>query len=636
MKVTRGTVFWLFAAAAALSVIVGYAATCARIPADGFVFNDFAILNYSAEAARRFYENTGNIWGYEPHFMAGYPLSFIWNSNVATQTAARVFSSVPAASVVRAFFLAGLFSFPLLFWWALANFGFTLKESSAGLVLGGLYFLAGLPVLFFMVGMVTAGFALGVCMVALSFLYRYAEHGGAYSLTGMIVFVSLSLFVHKTTAIVLFVPGIVALWIIFAGHAETCARADRSTRAKRLAGILIAAAAAYLLNSFWINPLIANIHNMVSVPEAPFWRNYDVLLPFREYFTGVAKMNMLTLSGPKGVLHSATLCLLLAAGAAGCLQLKKQGETNLALFLILPAAALWLFAYYGAFIPGAGNLNPARYQAFAQLMLAVPGGVGIAKLANDTGKINAAGWTAAFIVAAVAIGGVIYSSEWLKPIHILLARGVSPEVRMVAEKIKGLPPGGRIMIEDSGDMDVESMGQVYGNTQIVSNFGLMTGREFIGGPYPYVFLKHRRATFFDGRAFGKAITDLRPDEMKRLLELYNVKWIVCWSDASKGYFDRYGGDFSKTDAVEQFSFYVVDNYTPSQFISGAGDVEADYGLLKVRTQDRSGGAVVIKYHWPGMYTTKPETRLEKYEVDGDPVGFIKIIDPPPELLITIP
>lgn len=636
MKSTRGTAFWLVAAAVSLVITLGYAAMCARIDAAGFIFNDFALLNYSAEAARRFYANTGAAWGFDPHFMAGYPLTYIWNSNVAIQAAALLFDGRPAESVVRWCFLAGLFSFPFLYAWALANFGLSAGEISAGLVLGCLYFMAGLPVVFFMVGMVTAGFAVGVCMVALSFLYRWASRGGVYSFTGLLLFLPLSLFVHKTTALALAVPVIICIAVLAGRKPEPGMDNGSSDALKRIAGIALAGAAALAANWFWIGPMLSGMDNMVTVAEAPFWRNYDLLLPLKEYFTGVARMNLMDISGAKGIIHSVTLCILAVSGAAGFVILRRRGNGFAGVFLVASAAALWLFAYYGSFLPGAGNLNPTRYQSFAQLLLAAPGGVALARLTDDSGRIRPAGWAAASIVALASAGCMAYSSQWLRPLHILLERGAPPEVTALADRIKELPPGGRVMIEDSGDMDLEGMGQVYGNSQIVSNFGLMTGREFIGGPYPYVFLKHRHASFFDGRAFGRPISEIRPEEMKQLLELYDVNWIVCWSDSSKGYFQKYGGDYAAAGNVEQFSIYSVLDYSPSPFLSGSGTVESDYGILKVKTEKSHGGAAVIKYHWFDTFTTEPETKLEKFDAGGDPVGFIRIVDPPPELTISFP
>ena len=65
-------------------------------------------------------------------------------------------------------------------------------------------------------------------------------------------------------------------------------------------------------------------------------------------------------------------------------------------------------------------------------------------------------------------------------------------------------------------------------------------------------------------------------------------------------------------------------------------MKADYGILKVSNVKSENGAVILKYHWPGVYRVKPDVRMEPYMTAGDPVGFIKAINPPREFVITVP
>ena len=54
---------WAAAALFTAVVLIGHAASCAAIPAREFYFNDFSLLNYTAEAARRFHDTSGALWG---------------------------------------------------------------------------------------------------------------------------------------------------------------------------------------------------------------------------------------------------------------------------------------------------------------------------------------------------------------------------------------------------------------------------------------------------------------------------------------------------------------------------------------------------------------------------------------------
>jgi len=625
--------FWPLVAVAAAVILVGHAAACARIPVPvfsingfsirGFTFNDFALLNYTAEAARQFYAHNGTLWGYEPHFMAGYPLGFIWNSNISVQWLSVTLWNMPAGEVVRLYFLGGLLLFPAVLWCSLRVMGLPQREAAAGLAAGALYFMAGLPAMFFYVGMITAGAVASVSVLAAAFMYRYVKDGGPW-FVGLAVFAPFALYVHKTAAIMLLLPAAAAtVWVV------------RRGRRVRLAGLLAVAMLVYVANAEWIRAVFFYIAHMQPVPDAPFWRNTDLLLPVKEYMAGYGMMNNLEIGGVRGAVRSASLMLLLIFGIAGAVAWWKRGERGRVLTIAVPAACLWIFSYYGGLVPGMGELNPTRYLSAVNLLLAAAAGTGLA------GMVRPGGGTMARRVAAVAagmmfIGGMVFMYQWFGPFRILLSRPVIPEVEAIVKRITEFPDGGRVMIEDSGDMDAEGTGQVYGGAQILANFGLMTGREFIGGPYPYVFLDYRYASFADAKAFGRPLNEFLPGDLSEMLELYDVKWIICWSGPSKGYFRNFGGFFPPEGEVGPFEIFEVKNYEPDITIKGEAEVDAGYGMIRVSKIVPVDGELVLKYHWPETYLTDPEVEIERYEAGGDPAGFIRAVNPPEEFTIYVP
>ncbi len=62
---------------------------------------DYPTLEYQIEIARRFIEKSGSLWGYDPFYLSGFPLSFLWNSNVFLQCLGQLLPSIPGRNPTR-------------------------------------------------------------------------------------------------------------------------------------------------------------------------------------------------------------------------------------------------------------------------------------------------------------------------------------------------------------------------------------------------------------------------------------------------------------------------------------------------------------------------------------------------------
>jgi hypothetical protein len=145
-------------------------------------------------------------------------------------------------------------------------------------------------------------------------------------------------------------------------------------------------------------------------------------------------------------------------------------------------------------------------------------------------------------------------------------------------------------------------------------------------------VKHSYASFTGGVLFEKRIEEYSLEELKRQFDMYNVTWVVCWLDRSKEFFNRHPGYLTKAGEIATFTIYRV-NRKPSFFIKGSGEVRADYNRLELRQVAAEGNEIIISYHWMRQLKTEPAAKLEKFFTGSDPVGFIRIIDPPESLVI---
>ena len=159
MEKEKGALIWIAAVSFVFVIVIGQSLSFLNLGKKEINFNDFSILKYQAEAARKFHKKSGELWGYDPHFMAGYPLDFTWNSNVAIQWTAVKYKKVPVDHILRILLVFGMAIFPLVFWISAKNFSFDTDAASFSMILGGLYFIIGLPIMFFLTGMITAGIA---------------------------------------------------------------------------------------------------------------------------------------------------------------------------------------------------------------------------------------------------------------------------------------------------------------------------------------------------------------------------------------------------------------------------------------------------------------------------------------------
>lgn len=618
----------LIAAGLAVAVHVAEAARVLFLPADAPLFNDFALLQYTAGAAREFHAESGTLWGYDPHFMAGYPLTFIWNSNVLTQLLAVIFPAAPVPALLRAFLFASLAAAPLLFFLALRNFGFSPRRALAGAAICLIYFRLGAPALFHLTGMVTAGLSTTFNIFAVSLVFAYLRRRrartrqAAPALLAALVAVALAPLIHKTAVVVLVPPLIILL-----------AQNARRLNAKEWAAAAAAAALTFAVNSFWLMPLFRFLPYKTFLEDAPFWQNTDPLRPVLDFLTPAAQMNNLTFGGVFGAAHSALLLGILLLGVRG-LVLWKRERPDLFPAFAATSAFLFLLSYYGSFWRPAAELNPTRYLPTLHLFLIIPAIAAVTGFASAPQKNPLApALSAALLAAFVAL--FAYSILWLQPFYRLLAIQPPVAVRQLTEWLRHADPGGRVLLEDSGVLDRNGPGQSYGMTHLPALLPERTGREFIGGPYPYVFLRHRFAGFHDGRLFGKDITDHTIEDLREYLRIYNVRRIACWSHPSRLVFDYHKKYFQYKESFGSLAVYEFAGWEPGALPLGTASLKAGRNRIEASNVRPGNGAVILPYHWaPGIRANPPLT-IKKQKLLADPVPFIKIENPPGEFTLKI-
>ena len=184
------------------------------------------------------------------------------------------------------------------------------------------------------------------------------------------------------------------------------------------------------------------------------------------------------------------------------------------------------------------------------------------------------------------------------------------------------------MLESS---DFDSGHQWYGG-HIEYLFPIWTNREYLDNSYRFNPLADTFTSFGSGELFWRPVGSFTADSLKAYFDLYNVKWIICWSEASRKAFGAFSPFIVPLAKIDKFQICRVER-SPTYFLKGSGSSRSEANKIHLTGIKADGGEIIVSYHWMKFLRTDPPREVEKAFLLDDPVGFIKIKDPPPELVI---
>lgn len=243
-----------------------------------------------------------------------------------------------------------------------------------------------------------------------------------------------------------------------------------------------------------------------------------------------------------------------------------------------------------------------------------------------------------FKVKAVSLGVILYLLITLLSIpyyHLFykkdfrLVYKVPEQFNQLVSWIKNnTSKEGRILIENSC---YESEHKYYG-THLPFLLPGWTDREYIGNYFYYSTTKDSFVSYHAGRLFKKPIRRYSPKELQSYLDLYNIKWIIYWSKKSRKVFESNYKDYTPLTCIDKFNICRVER-NPTFFIKGSGSVSTRQNEIHLKDIKAINGEVILSYHWMKYLKTDPPRKLEKVFLLKDPIGFIKIKDPPSSIVI---
>jgi len=582
--------------------------------------DDHSYHFYYSLLGSRFLTHHHTTWGYDPHFMAGYPKTILSDpsNKIVEVLSAFLFFMTPAV-VFKITILLTIVLVPIIVYHTCKNMELTIGQSMIGVVLGTGYWWLGMPYEKIACGLFSFIFAAYLCPFIYSVIYRFFLRREFFVGILTLITTPLAFLIHPTTPIILMVP----LLLLYLGSLKRLSTRIHFT-------LVLTLVLTIVVNWFWIKPLLE-------------------LYQFYHYRTNLSQF--LQSSGLGGFIadyftkNQNIELLLLVFGLLGLYLWRLRKEHLKYISLGGAVIFLWFLSYYGSLLTLTTELQPLRFMIPLHSFLTVPAAFGIwwsiTTIKDTYAKRDLLTVMSLILIMLIplfarkmyAIAFAFRSQPFGRPFTTSMHPGNKALIKWIIEKTT---KEGRILIEDSGFFDTQGKDKcVWGHQYYLTHFPALlpyyTGREFIGGPYPYSIIRHHFAEFHDGILFKKEIDTLSLPALKHYFDLYNIKWIICWSKKSQDFFNKYPHYLLKDDKVDKFYTYTV-NRTPSYFYKGEGQIISDYNKLQL-TEVKSQGEIIIKYHWLKYLKTDPPRPLEKVMIMDDPIGFIKIHNPPSSIVV---
>ncbi len=577
---------------------------------------DFCSQYYWAYAAREFYERDSKLWGYDPYFMAGYPLDFVFNSALPVQIAAVLTGDANLARVIKACFVISLLLVPLTLYFALSQFGLGKGPALAATALGLAYFWAGENSFFAHMGMISGAFMLHFFLVPAGLLMRFLHERTNRPFSFLIFAVPVAFTIHKT-AFVLVLP-LAAIWVLFY---------SRKLSGRELFMIAGVFGLAAIFNLHWLYPFIKYLHLKIEDPGTTFFQSEGALRIIKD------------LAAVPGVHPHFGIPLLriiiIATGVIGMVRLSRKNP-DIMPPLLVGIAFLGILSYFGSYGDKLQHLQPYRYVTAYFYLWLPAAGFGL-QVINE--RITA--FKKGEIVGPCIFGIALIIIVALLPGFALFSRiaplktGMDEDSKELLSWVrKNTDRSARLLIEDVNEWDTRPGEKpLYGGARMVQLLPLLVPRELVGGPLPNAFIKHHYAGFHDGEFLNQPIKYMTDAELDQAMRLYNIGWIVAWTSDSRKRFRRYGPAMLE-ESIGPFDCFRLER-EHSYFLQGSGQVEVEFNRIRLSRLEPEDGKVVLSYHFAGGIRIEPLGEIKRWRKGSDPVGFISIEGPSREMVLQL-
>lgn len=583
--------------------------------------DDYAMHLSQCISTKRFLTSFGKCWGYDPFFLAGLPRGALVNAdNKAWELLFSALSPLSEGLAFKAYLILFFLTYPLFLYGGARNFNLSRGVSVIASALAVLFFHLSIAIDLVSWGMLSYVFVCYLSVYLFSLFYRLFEQFTWKRYCIVAVFSSLTFMMHILSPVGLVVPFLIIYAFSF-----------RKLSLIQHIALIVVALIILLVNSFWLIPIAQFFQDKTIRPE-----NYTFTLQIDnplELFNVYVRQTQSVLYRKIPQLNNTFFeTILLLFGIGGFYYLWKARSTKLMLSLLGGTVFLFVIAYCGSHTDFFPQLQPQRFTVPLNIFLIIPASICLLLVFQSL----LAGKSKLGISFSVALTFVLLVGPVAKPLKAIYNYNLyrlscdfpAPLTELFGWLEHNTGREGRILIEDSES----DTGHQFYDAHFPALFPEYVKREYLCAPRPLYPIKHSYASFTSGVLFERSISDYSLEELKEMFDLYNVKWIVCWSEASLDFFNRYPGYLVPVQGIDHFTIYQV-RRTPSFFLKGKGHVQSDYNRLVLSQIAPQDSEIILSYHWMQGLSTEPPRTLERVFLGGDPIGFIRILAPPESLTV---
>jgi hypothetical protein len=574
------------------------------LSAEPLVTDDNSMHAFYSLLGSRLISQTGQPNGYVPSEMGGHPKTPLYDAGIVpVERAMATFSFLPPFAVYKLFVVLSIAAVALgalLSLWLLGLRGVGL---AGGWTLILFHYWWGQGADFTMGGMNTWLLGASLCLLLVCATARLIERWTWPLAGGAAALMCVAPWVHP----------IAILGVVLAAGSLVVLRAG--DRRRTLLFVTAVGILALALNAGWMWQ--THSHGKIGTPRAEvFGSAVSPLSIGRTAWTDIvaSPSRIKTLNR---VAVAAFDLWLTGLGLVGLIELRRRRDRRF--WVLLPPVLVFAFlTFFSQPFPALQNMLPARLRflwltivsALAALVCARWWQVGGARrvLAAGTGLLGCAyflAFDARPDVSRLQVGFDPVQQQWIAAINAM----ADDRARVLVEDGRGYREMGPVALQ------------------------LATHTQWIGGPYRAAYIQYHAVNFLSGKLSGRPIGDYGADELGAFLRRYNVHWILAWSAEAKQALSARAALVTPLREIAGLAFYEVQSPADSFFERGTGEIEVGLDSIRCRRLVADNGSVVLRYHYYDHLIVHGARSLRAHPVPGDPVGFIEIVDPGPEVWI---
>ena len=567
---------------------------------------DHGLQYHHAAVTPHFLRTTGTTAGYDPSFMAGYPMSVVsLPSATLGELAMLAFGGTRPAFAYKLFVLAGGGSLPWLLTAAALAWGARPWTAAIAVALFLIYIWSDFPVEYVNIGMVSYAISVPLGLLACGAIAAYLARGGGTRWLGAAAGASAVFLVHPTSPM-LVVPSAVAAYGIAVFRAR---REGRPMPASRHLGLWAMIPLVLAVNAFWLVPGL-RLATTRGPSDVVFMHPEPILGRLGEIFWSSAVIEaVLIVLAPLGLMVMARRDAVAAAGLAGSL------------------ASGFGWGYLAGAFRAFDALQPGRHTYAFYSAACVAGGIGIGEVLARLRSVpppRLDRWVAVgLVLLGVRMFGLTISASLRfrvgGPEPPLVSRPMPRFLDLIERLRRHVRPGERLLFEETGLGDSGQRDPFRGR-HYSPMLPHLLGVEVIGGPYLHVTVRENFTQFGEGKLFGDP--DWGRDRFVRYAKLYRPAAIACWSTKARA-FCTANPDLVKV--VDDDGTLLIGRVLGFEgaTIRGEADVEASPNRIEVRgAVAGDDGLVVLRYHAAPHLASEPPVEIVPVTLEDDPAPFI--------------